>query len=137
MGIWLDASVEPIPLAGGSASPIPLQMAGIVLAAIGVAIVVWGAATFLRARTPIVPMHPATSMVTHGPYRFTRNPMYLGSTLAYVGLALALNTAWPLLLLPIVLVALFTFVIRREEQHLSDMFGAEYAAYKNRVRRWL
>jgi protein-S-isoprenylcysteine O-methyltransferase Ste14 len=63
--------------------------------------------------------------------------MYVGFTAAYLGLAGLINAAWPIILLPAVLVVLTVFVIEREERHLSDAFGAAYDDYRARVRRWL
>jgi len=85
----------------------------------------------------VIPMSPARAIVVTGPYRFTRNPMYVGLTVAYVGIALLVNMAWPLLTLPAVLIALRLFVIAREERHLRQAFPEAYAAYCARVRRWL
>ena len=82
-------------------------------------------------------MSPARTIVTSGPYRYTRNPMYIGLTLGYIGFAIALNMAWPLVTLPLVLIALRVFVIAREERHLRDAFPDEYLAYCDRVRRWI
>jgi protein-S-isoprenylcysteine O-methyltransferase Ste14 len=95
-----------------------------------------GIATFARARTAIYPNQPARALVTTGPYRFSRNPMYLGLTAAYFGLALVLNWAWPLVLLPVVLGALSALVIDREERHLASSFGTAYTEYRRHVRRW-
>lgn len=103
----------------------------------GLAISFSGVATFLHARTAVIPHHPASRLVTSGPYRFTRNPMYLGLTLAYTGGTVLVNSAWPLLLLPLVLSVLTIAVIRREERYLAAAFADEYAAYRRRVRRWL
>jgi protein-S-isoprenylcysteine O-methyltransferase Ste14 len=97
----------------------------------------WALLTLLRHRTAIVPHHPATRLVQSGPYAFSRNPMYVGVTTLYVGLAFLFNLTWPILILPLVLVSLFHLVIRREEHYLSDAFGNAYAAYGHRVRRWL
>jgi protein-S-isoprenylcysteine O-methyltransferase Ste14 len=105
--------------------------------ALGVALAAWGMATFRRAKTAIHPHHSASRLVTHGPYRFTRNPMYTGLTLAYLGGSALLDSAWPIVVLPIVLVVLFKTVISREEMYLSDAFGAEYTEYVASVRRWL
>ncbi|MEO8336423.1 MAG: isoprenylcysteine carboxylmethyltransferase family protein [bacterium] len=98
---------------------------------------VWGVVTFRRAGTAINPHHSAKRLVVSGPYRFTRNPMYTGLTIAYLGASLLLGSEWPLLLLPIVLFAVFRFVIQREERYLADAFGSEYAEFRMRVRRWL
>ncbi len=75
-------------------------------------------------------------LVTAGPYRLSRNPMYVGWTLVYIGVGLALDSAWLLLLLPAVLVATHLAVVR-EEHRLSDLFGATYQEYRTSVRRYL
>jgi protein-S-isoprenylcysteine O-methyltransferase Ste14 len=95
------------------------------------------AMTFLRVRTGIVPVKPATSLVVTGPYRLTRNPMYVGFALVYSGLAVWLDVIWALIVLPLVLIAVDRYVIAREERYLERRFGDEYVAYKARVRRWL
>jgi protein-S-isoprenylcysteine O-methyltransferase Ste14 len=100
-------------------------------------VMLWGLATFARARTPIIPDRPARQLVSHGPYRISRNPMYLGLTSLYTGLALVLNLAWPLVLLPVVLLTLTATVIVHEERHLRAAFGATYEDYCRRVRRWI
>jgi protein-S-isoprenylcysteine O-methyltransferase Ste14 len=105
--------------------------------AIGVMLAAWGFVTFRRAKTAIHPGHSASRLVAHGPYRFTRNPMYTGLTLQYLGLSALLDSAWPIIVLPIVLVVLFKTVITREELYLTDAFGVEYNEYVARVRRWL
>ena len=92
---------------------------------------------FRRAQTSPKPWVPSTALVTTGPYRFTRNPMYLGFTLLYLGAALWTNAAWPLLFLPIVLVVMHYGVIVREEAYMARTFGEDYQRYRQRVRRWL
>ena len=103
----------------------------------GLGLGLWAAGTFFRARTALIPHRPATEFVVRGPYRFSRNPMYVSLTLLYVGLALWVGTVWPLVLLPLVLVGLWRLVIQREEAYLERAFGADYLAYRQRVRRWL
>jgi protein-S-isoprenylcysteine O-methyltransferase Ste14 len=76
------------------------------------------------------------TLVTTGPYRYSRNPMYVAWTALYVGLALVADAAWPLALLPAV-AALTHRTIRREERTLAERFGGDYAAYRERVRRYL
>jgi protein-S-isoprenylcysteine O-methyltransferase Ste14 len=125
------------------ALPLPLALASIARSAgpvfmvAGIALVGWGMMTFRRAGTAIVPHLPASRIVSSGPYRFTRNPMYSGLTIVYLGVPALLASWWPLLLLPVVLLAVFQMVIRREEAYLGSAFGDEYAAYRARVRRWI
>ena len=132
---WLDTRLEFLIRGAG---PSPGQTAiGLATAVAGLLLMLWGIATFVTARTAVMPMSPARFVVTGGPYRFTRNPMYIGLTLGYAGLAIALNMAWPFVTLPLVLLALRYFVIAREERYLREAFPAEYEAYVARVRRWL
>ena len=121
---------------GDASRPVTL-VAGWLLIVLGLGVMLWAVWTFTRARTSVLPFRPASAMVTSGPYRFSRNPMYVGLTLLYVGLALLTGMAWPLVMLPLALVALTGLVIRREERYLEGAFGGEYAAYRARVRRWL
>jgi protein-S-isoprenylcysteine O-methyltransferase Ste14 len=137
VGIWLDLSFVRIRLVGGSSSPRWLRITGWLLMAMGGALALWGVRTFRRSKTNVLPFRPATTVVSVGPYRYTRNPMYLGMALAYIGGALALNAGWPLLLLPVALLTLYLVVIRREEAYLARTFGDAYAEYRTRVRRWL
>ncbi|MDH4064169.1 MAG: isoprenylcysteine carboxylmethyltransferase family protein, partial [Acidobacteriota bacterium] len=92
---------------------------------------------FRRAGTSFLPWKTSTALVTNGPFRFTRNPMYLGMTLLYGGVSLWMNAAWPLFFLPIVLVVMNYGVIAREERYLTALFGEEYRAYCQQVRRWI
>ena len=92
---------------------------------------------FRTAGTPVPPYRPTTRRVTSGPYRYTRNPDYIGQTLLYAGIASALNSWWPLLLLPLVLLIVQRGVVLREERYLDAKFGQEYRDYKAMVRRWL
>jgi protein-S-isoprenylcysteine O-methyltransferase Ste14 len=82
-------------------------------------------------------MNPTTALVTSGPYRFTRNPMYLGMSFLYIAFAFAFGVIWALAFLPAVIVMVDRFVIAREEPYLEQKFGQSYRAYKARVRRWL
>ena len=97
----------------------------------------WAIATFWRHRTSAIPHRPASCLVCVGPYARSRNPMYLGLSIAYIGLALLTGILWPVVLLPLVLTILVLLVVRREERYLADAFGTEYAAYRARVRRWM
>jgi protein-S-isoprenylcysteine O-methyltransferase Ste14 len=92
---------------------------------------------FRRAGTSVVPMNPTTALVTSGPYRLTRNPMYVGMACLYIALAFAFGVIWALVFLPAVIVVIDRFVIAREEPYLERKFGQAYRDYKARVRRWL
>lgn len=93
--------------------------------------------TMRRARTALSPAEPSTTIVDSGPFRYSRNPIYLSFTLLYAGIAAIANAPWPLLLLPAVLAMIRRQVIGHEEPYLERAFGADYLRYKQRVRRWL
>jgi protein-S-isoprenylcysteine O-methyltransferase Ste14 len=135
VGWFLDRRVFPLHLTQFEGSFLPVV--AVVMVVVGLALMGWGLFTFKRAQTAIIPRYSASRLVTTGPYRFTRNPMYTGLTLAYAGGAVLISSAWALILLPAVLIALFITVIAREERYLSDAFGSEYASYCARVKRWL
>jgi len=95
-----------------------------------------------RVRTPIigepfVPGRPTSSLVTDGPFRYTRNPRYLAATISYASIASLTNALWVILLLPVMLLMVQRTVIEREERYLERKFGEEYLRYKARVRRWI
>jgi protein-S-isoprenylcysteine O-methyltransferase Ste14 len=110
---------------------------GIGLAAVGIALTAYAAREFTRAGTSVVPRQPAMALVTGGPYAITRNPIYIGFLLVYVGSAIVLTSVWALLLLVPVLVVLQRGVVMREEAYLEAKFGDAYRTYQARVRRWL
>jgi protein-S-isoprenylcysteine O-methyltransferase Ste14 len=90
-----------------------------------------------RAHTPVDPMQPTTALVTEGPFRYSRNPIYVALTLLYVGVAFLVNALWILLLVVPVLVVIRYGVIAREEAYLTRKFGDTYRQYTAQVRRWL
>jgi protein-S-isoprenylcysteine O-methyltransferase Ste14 len=109
------------------------------LGVLGQCISVGGMIAFRRAKTTINPFKPAaaSSLVSGGVYRFTRNPMYVGLLLTLVGWTVFLSNPLALLFLPLFVLYINRFQIEPEERVLSSLFGAEYAAYKTRVRRWI
>lgn len=111
--------------------------AGLGLIALGLAIGLTGRAALSRAKTNVNPWKPTTSLVTGGTYRFTRNPLYVGLTLVFVGLALAFDTTWGFVVLVPVLATLHFGVVLREERYLEGKFGDEYRQYRERVRRYV
>ncbi len=94
-------------------------------------------ALFVTSRTTIVPHHRSSALVVRGAYRWTRNPMYVGLTLAYLGLAALLASGWAIPLLAVPLYAMHCHVIPMEERQLEAVFGEEFRRYKTHVRRWL
>ena len=105
--------------------------------ALGFLLLLWSARVFAGSGENIRIEKPTNSPVIAGPFRFSRNPIYVGLTLAYTGLSLVFNSYWPLLFLPLVLLLMHFGVIRREETYLEELFGEDYRDYKARVRRWL
>lgn len=122
------------PLAGGYSNARPI---GIALVAAGLALDAWSLATLRRARTTILPWGRADALVTSGPFRFTRNPIYLGYALETAGLALAMGSWWTWIFLAAGIHAATTLVIAREERHLRARFGEAYDVYRRRTRRWI
>jgi protein-S-isoprenylcysteine O-methyltransferase Ste14 len=110
---------------------------GTVLVVAGLGLLLWFNTSFSRKGTAVEPWKPTTAIVTTGPYRFTRNPAYLGMALTYIGIAALSSAAWVLLPLPVVLAVIDRGVIAREERYLERKFGDEYLSYKRSVRRWV
>lgn len=135
MAMWLMADLPP---------PLPyIEVAGRVVAAClalsGIASIVAGAAQFRKASTTVNPTRPdsATTLVSGGIYRYSRNPMYLGIALMMLGWAIWLGSSYGLIPPAVFVLYLNRFQIRPEEEALRARFGAEYLAYKRAVRRWL
>jgi protein-S-isoprenylcysteine O-methyltransferase Ste14 len=97
----------------------------------------WALWLFARHRTGLLPGQATTTIVQQGPYRLSRNPLYLGLLALYVGAALLAPTFWGLVLLPVAVVLILWGAIIPEEKFLHDRFGTEYDEYAQRVRRWL
>lgn len=134
-GMWALAHVPPL-VELPNLVRVPLAVA---LGALGIAIAIGGVASFHRAKTTVNPLKPETSaaLVSTGVYSFTRNPMYLGMALVLFAWAAYLSSVWSLAG-PIVFALFITrFQIVPEERALERLFGAAFAEYKNRVRRWL
>lgn len=138
-GLVIGYAIEwlwPVPIVPG-----PLGLAARVL---GVAVILCGAwlmaSALMRFRTvgtSVNPTEPTTALAFDGPYRITRNPMYLGMALLLGGFALVGNSLWPLLAVIPAVWIIQTQVIVREEAYLEAKFGAPYREFKGRVRRWI
>lgn len=132
-------------LAGGVflqlAMPLPFlprpMAAGALLVAGAIALLGYSVARFRAAGTPVPARRPTTAIVRSGPYRFSRNPIYLAYSLFLLGIAIWLNSVWLVAALAAAVALMHFIVIRREEEYLERRFGAEYLDYKASVRRWL
>ena len=132
-GWWLDRNFHALTWDWGMATR-PL---GWLLLSIGLGLFAWTLATFWLRRTTVNPYKAASSLCTDGPFRFSRNPIYVGDWFILIGASLLLATWWPLLFAPLIWVMLRYGVIRHEEAHLEAKFGEPYRKYTTRVRRWL
>ncbi|MBX9633581.1 MAG: isoprenylcysteine carboxylmethyltransferase family protein [Magnetospirillum sp.] len=106
-------------------------------AAAGLGLAGWSALVFRRHRTTVHPFRRADALVTSGPFAFSRNPIYLGMALLLLGLALALGSITPFLVIPAFMAVINHRIVRDEERMLAETFGDEFSAYGARVRRWL
>jgi protein-S-isoprenylcysteine O-methyltransferase Ste14 len=132
-GAALLRRTAPLTIGGGA----PRVLAAWLFVALSAGLFAWSFLWFARQKTTIIPNKPATALVLDGPFRFTRNPLYLALALLAAGAGLWLNTWWVFILLLPAVALIDRFVIAREEAYLRRRFGAEYDAYMARVRRWL
>ena len=103
----------------------------------GVLLMGWFFGTMRLAGTPIDPREPVSRLVTHGPFRYTRNPAYLAMAMIFAGVSCLANALSAMLLLPVALLTSQRGVIEREERYLEREFGEEYLRFKAQVRRWV
>lgn len=117
----------------------PWNKLGLVLIVLALVVDFWSLGLFFRAHTTFNPIHPERTreLVTDGPYRYTRNPMYLGMLIILSGWGIYLGSLGPLLLLPLFVLTLTVQQIIPEEKMLAEKFGERYRAYTKRVPRWL
>jgi protein-S-isoprenylcysteine O-methyltransferase Ste14 len=139
LGFLLGAAVLEVivPLPVLAAHALVRYVAGAALATCGFVMIGMGMRRFVAAGTNIPPNLPTTALVVDGIYGRTRNPLYLASTLVYLGLSVAAGSLWAILLMVPLLWVINVGVIAREERYLERKFGDAYRAYKARVRRWV
>jgi len=136
LGVGLQFTILSRPHYSAMTSHI-ISVCGAALFAMGAIIAGWGLVLFHKARTTTTPGKASKTFVTRGPYRFTRNPMYVGLILAYVGEMGILVEIAPIIPLLLVIAYVNWIVIPVEESQLRGLFGEGYAQYCNRVRRWV
>lgn len=130
---WALSSIWPWPL---PENPWTLFLGWMAIDA-SVLLMLWAAWLMLWRKTTLNPYGKPQQLLTEGPFRVTRNPIYVADTLFYMGVALLFADAWVWLFLPVVLIAVSFGVIRHEERLLMQHFGDDYRDYMNKVRRWL
>jgi len=133
LAVWLLDAVLPLPV------PYATTVRGLGAAMVVGGLLLGSVALFrlLRAHTSVSPHRSSTALVVDGPYRFTRNPIYLGFFLIYLGFTFIAGTAWGLVLCPLVPLVVNHLIIGAEERHLQAKFEREYEEYRSRVRRWI
>jgi len=124
--------VWPVPLVPSAIST-PVGVIGTLAA---VALFVYAVGTFRAAGTPVPGNRPTTTIVRTGPYRFSRNPIYLAFSLLQLAIAVWVNSLWLALTLLAAVAVMSLVVIPREERYLEARFPSEYSPYKASVRRW-
>ena len=110
---------------------------GYLLVLLGIGLAFSAARRFMQAHTTLDPHGSVSTVVTDGPYRFSRNPIYLGFIFLLIGFSFIFKSWWGLVLSPVMMIMLHRFVIRFEEVYLEEKFREVYPGYKTRVRRWL
>ena len=123
----------PMPIFGRALALWP----GLALVVLGLGTATWGRRTMQAAGTNVNPGFPTIAIVTSGPFRYSRNPLYLALTLLYLGLTLAFDTWWGIVVLAPLLIVMHWGVVLREERYLTQKFGEGYREYRSRVRRYL
>ena len=127
--------VHPLPWPG--LDDLPARIIGYGFGALGVGLVAWGTVALRRAHTNLLPHRGADKLVTDGPFRIWRNPLYMGETLMLLGLAQATGNVWMAIAAPLFALGVLLLSILPEERHLEARFGQAYRDYKERTRRWL
>jgi protein-S-isoprenylcysteine O-methyltransferase Ste14 len=116
---------------------VPAGWVGAIMLALGFALAAWAVASMRRAGTRFETHQPTARIVTAGPYRFTRNPIYVGMFIALIGLAIGADSLWLLVALAMFYLVIRYGVVAREEAYLERKFGDAYLDYKAKVHRWI
>jgi protein-S-isoprenylcysteine O-methyltransferase Ste14 len=115
----------------------PANILGWILVAFSLILALPAILKFIQSHNTLITVKPANSLQTNGIYSITRNPMYLSLLFLYTGIAFFAGNWWTFILIPVVIIVITAYVIKREEKYLSDAFGQDYTAYKIKVRRWI
>jgi protein-S-isoprenylcysteine O-methyltransferase Ste14 len=126
--------LAPLPWPG--LGDLPARIVGYGFGLAGLVLMAWAVVTMLRAGTNLAPHRAADRLVTTGPFRIWRHPIYMGDALIVLGLAEVTGNIWFAIMAPVFAIAVYALAIVPEERHLEARFGEEYLAYKGRTRRW-
>ena len=132
---WILGRLWPVPWPG--LDDTPARIVGIGLGLAGLALMAWAGAALRRRRTTILPHKGAERLVTDGPFRYRRNPIYLADVLLLLGAAELTKNIWFVILAPLFAALVTWLAILPEERHLEARFGEAYRDYKARTRRWI
>lgn len=132
LGALLQYAIAPIAFPGDTW----IRIAGVVFILAGLVLIFSALATFKRTGQDPKPWTVSPELIVQGPYRWTRNPMYVGLTCILIGLGLALNNPWFLLLAGVALLIVHFLAVLPEEKYLNEKFGRSYAEYRTKVRRY-
>ena len=131
----LLGGIAPLPWPGLDDGP--ARVVGLTIGVVGLALVVWAIVTLRQHQTAVMPTEMASELVTSGPFRWVRNPIYLGDVFIFMGLAEVTKNIWFVILGLGFAVAVTWLSILPEERHLEARFGDDYRAYKDKTRRWI
>jgi protein-S-isoprenylcysteine O-methyltransferase Ste14 len=134
---YLADSWLPLPITQSITQSIDLRLIGLLLVIASLLLALLALYCFLRAKTHVEPWQPTTVILQSGIFAYSRNPISLAFCIATLRTGLLINSWWGLGVTPVQLFLLQRLVINREEFYLEQKFGADYLAYKRRVRRWL
>ena|SRR5215472_9211497 len=134
LGVIIQRMATPLALSVGAGLRVA---AGVLILVCGVSLIFSARIFFTRTGQSPIPWKPTPELILRGPYRFTRNPMYVGATLFVIGLGLALNNLWISLFAAPALLAVHFIAVLPEERYLNEKFGESYRSFLARVRRYL
>lgn len=113
------------------------KIVGISLLVISLFFLITSLQKFFQTKNTLILIKPASSLQTNGIYKLSRNPMYVGLAIIYLGITCFIGNWWNIILFPVLLLIIQEYIINREEQYLNRRFGQEYRNYKSKVKRWL
>jgi protein-S-isoprenylcysteine O-methyltransferase Ste14 len=126
-----------VPISSAVFHSLPFEAGGVTIVGLSLIFTIPALVQFIKTKNTVMTIRPANSLQTLGIYSITRNPMYFGLLLLYIGLTLLIGNLWTLILIPLLLIMVTQRIIKPEERYLLRAFGDAYASYKGKVRRWI